>query len=155
MQVCLRYSENPLRARLILNEGFLKLFAILNTFENQTSFRIFLGRTLINTAIDYLLKHRYLASSPEQLQPEQPVLIDDKALIRITGSELNLLVRQLNNLNRIIFNLHVIDGFSHAEIADKLGISLNTSEQALSQARKTLRKFLSKIDTDNYDRVTG
>ncbi|WP_439584324.1 RNA polymerase sigma factor [Dyadobacter bucti] len=153
MNICQRYSESPKQARLILNDGFFKLFSILGTFNDPSSFKRFLAKILIHTALDHSTQIEQAPSSSYS-EVEQPVLIHEKVLIQPASKELALLIQKLTKRNRYIFNLFIIDGFSHDEIAEILGISVEASESGLAQARTTLRKFLSKIDTGNYDRVT-
>jgi RNA polymerase sigma factor (sigma-70 family) len=152
MGVCLRYSKNKDEAREILNDGFFKVFTKLESFDRQRPFKTWLARIIINTAIDY---YRHEVSKVvfvhEEAAAEFPV--QESVISKLAYEELVKLVQTLTPAYRLVFSLYVMDGYSHDEIAEQLNITVGASKSNLSRAREKLRELLSKINTDNYDRV--
>ena len=95
------------------------------------------------------MKERY-----EAFENEDQVSVDEVAISKLSFDELINMIQQLTPSYRIVFSMHVIDGFSHEEIASALQITVGASKSNLSRARERLREMLSKINIDNYDRVT-
>ncbi len=149
MVVCLRYTRNEDEAKDILQEGFLKVFSGLKNFTLKGSFEGWVRRIMANTAIDYYRKRKrdklifasdeYLydnAQIAEDNQDEKDFLVDPK-----------LIIKELQNLSpqyRMVFNLYVMEGYSHKEIAEKLSISEGTSKSNLSKAKANLKQRLQK-----------
>ncbi len=135
--VCLRYARNASDAADILQEGFIKVFSKLEQFQFQGSFEGWIRRIIINTALRTYQRRRfeYESNGWEQL-PEYPVEPD--ALQYLTEAELLHLVSCLPDGYRIVFNLVAIEGYSHAEAAELLGIQESTSRSQLTKARRWL-----------------
>ncbi|RYY91657.1 MAG: sigma-70 family RNA polymerase sigma factor, partial [Chitinophagaceae bacterium] len=104
---------------------------------------------MVNTAIDHLRRNNFLqeiGSIPDEVwQPEDPGARSDSALLY---KELVKEIKKLPPAYRTVFNMYVIDGFSHQEIADQLGIAVGTSKSNLAKARMSLQKILKKNDSD-------
>lgn len=147
--ICQRYAGNALEAQDILQEGFVRAFQGLYQFRFRGSFEGWLRRIFINTAITLArreLKHR----AGERL--DQVNLSSGEGLeglSRLCHKELLELIRQLPPGYRTVFNLYVIDRYSHREIGRLLKISVNTSKSQLSAARKSLRELLNKAGYDD------
>ena len=152
MSICLRYTRDRDQALEAANDGFLKAFRDLHRFDAARhpadvsgSFRGWLKRIMVHTAIDH-----YRANERHQHQQE----LDDATLNQATHAatpldtlsydELLALVQRLPPAYRTVFNLSVIDGFSHEEIADRLNISAGTSKSNLFKARAHLRTMLAQ-----------
>jgi len=148
MAVCLRYTNNQDEAKDILQEGFLKVFAQLQKYTLKGSFEGWVRRIMANTSIDYYRKRKrdklvyseddYLydiAQDPHENEPQE-YKVDPKRII----AEL----QELSPAYRMVFNLYVIEGYSHKEIASKLGVSEGTSKSNLSKAKVNLKKRLEK-----------
>jgi RNA polymerase sigma factor (sigma-70 family) len=149
MSICLRYSRDAEAAKDVLNDGFLKVFTRLDLYNSGKSFKGWLRRIMINTALDnyrHELKHYHLAT----IAAEEPVSDAYDALQQINYAYLVSLIQKLSPAYRTVFNLHVIDGFTHEEIAETLGITIGTSKSNLAKAREKLRVALSKSRIDEH-----
>ena len=153
MSVCLRYTRSKEEAKEILNDGFFKVFTKLESFDNSRSFKTWLSRIMINTALDHY-RQEVRRDIFENVDAADHVSVDETIISKLSHEELVSLIQKLTPSYRIVFSLYVIDGYTHEEIADKLSISLGASKSNLSRAREKLREMLSKINIDNYDRVT-
>jgi RNA polymerase sigma factor (sigma-70 family) len=144
--VCMRFAKNQMEADDILQEGFIKVFTNLNTFRNEGSLEGWVRKTIVNTAINlYKRNIKYLKDigieQAEVIQNTEPNSLD-----KISVGELLNLVRELPTGYRVVFNLNVIEGYSHKEISQILEISENTSKSQLSRARHALQKKLMEIN---------
>jgi RNA polymerase sigma factor (sigma-70 family) len=148
MSVCARYTNNQEDAVEILNDGFLKVFREIHHYrpsytDTDSSFRGWLRKIMVYTAIDH-----YRKSRRQQLVDElkegifQIAATTETAADRLSHKEIIATIQQLTPAYRAVLNLFVVEGFSHDEIADKLGISTGTSKSNLAKARKQLQKLL-------------
>lgn len=142
--VCLRYANDYHSAEDILQEGFIKVFHNLDRFRGEGSFEGWLKRIFINTAIEYYRKatnhngHADLDAISGQQIPE-------RALENLATQDLLKLIQRLSPGYRAVFNLYVIEGYSHKEIAKTLGISEGTSKSQLARARVLLQKMVKTL----------
>lgn len=135
--VCLRYARNPSDAADILQEGFMKVFTKLGQFQFQGSFEGWIRRIMVNTALRAYQKQRFEQESfGYETLPESPVAPD--AIASLSEAELLELIRKLPDGYRSVFNLVAIEGYSHAEAAEMLGIQESTSRSQLTKARRWL-----------------
>ena len=153
MSICLRYTPSREEAKEILNDGFLKVFTKLESFDTNRSFKTWLSRVMINTALDHY-RQEVRRDVFENVEMAEPVSVDETAISKLAHDELIGMIQKLTPSYRIVFSLSVIDGYTHEEIAEQLNISVGASKSNLSRAREKLREMLSKINSDNYDRVT-
>lgn len=153
MSICLRYTRSRDEAKEILNDGFLKVFTKLDSFDSNRSFKTWLGRIMINTALDHY-RQEVRRDVFDDVEVADQVAVDETVISKLAHEELVGLIQKLTPSYRIVFSLSVIDGFTHEEIAEQLGISVGASKSNLSRAREKLREMLSKINIDDYDRVT-
>ena len=151
MSICIRYARDKEEAQEILNDGFMKVFTKIHLYDTEKSFKGWLRRLLINTAIDHFRsnkKHYY----HDELSPVNDQAVEGDALDSMSHNDILALVQRLTPMYRTVFSLYVIDGFNHEEIADKLGISVGTSKSNLSKARANLKKMLMKMNKELYER---
>ncbi|MCP4438645.1 MAG: sigma-70 family RNA polymerase sigma factor [Aureispira sp.] len=144
MGVCLRYSNNSEDARDILNEGFVKVFRYLHRYKIGTSLNSWIRRIMINTAIDFYRKavrHRTEDIEQAQYTPSG----GEDAISRYSTQEIMKVIQQLPPSYRAVFNLYAIEGYSHKEVANTLGISESTSRSNLVKARTKLKVMLAKL----------
>ena len=152
MGICLRYANSQQEAEELLQEGFMKLFRNIEKFEINrhadvlTSLKGWFKRILINTCIDQFRKNRhntmtYTITSEFEL----PVINQATAVDQISYKELVDAIRFLSPGYRQVFNLFVIEGLSHEDIAEKLGISIGTSKSNLSKAREKMKKIILQL----------
>lgn len=143
--VCLRYARSREDAADILQEGFLKVYSKLGQFQFQGSFEGWIRRVMVNTALRAYQKQRFdFEQTGYERLPESPV--DPDALSALSEAELMNLVRQLPDGYRAVFNLVAIEGYSHAEAAELLGIQESTSRSQLTKARRHLEAEIEKLE---------
>jgi RNA polymerase sigma-70 factor (ECF subfamily) len=149
LAVCLRYSNNMEEAKDILHNGFLKVFDNLKNFKVEGSFEGWIRRIMINTSIEYMRqkKQNYLIVSTvyanEKSTTTADDISDDTIIENLNCEGLLSALRALTPAYRTVFNLFIVDEYSHKEIADLLDISEDTSKSNLSKAKFNLRKNLA------------
>ncbi|MBI3234114.1 MAG: RNA polymerase sigma factor [Bacteroidetes bacterium] len=139
--ICLRYSSIVEDAEEIINDGFLKVFSNLKQYQHTQSFKGWIRRIMINTAIDYYRKNQKYQFH-EDVSEMEIVDINEGVLSKISANEILKLIQQLPNSYRMVFTLFVIDGYSHKEIGDMLGIREGTSKSNLRDARAKLQLMI-------------
>ena len=141
--VCLRYAGNPEDAEDVLQEGFIKIFKKLNSFRREGSFEGWIRRVFVNTAIEHFRRKRYLQSI--SVKEENTIEgADISVLDKMAVKDIVALIKELSPGYRTIFNMYVIDGFTHKEISDILNISEGTSKSQLSRAKAILQGLVKK-----------
>ena len=145
MSVCLRYVSNWETAEDLLQEGFIKVFSAIGSFEGSGSFEGWMRRIFVNTALEYLRKNDILKESVEIDNTEVLQEVDYSAIERISADELMELIAELPPGFRTVFNMFVIEGYSHKEIGDALGITESTSRSQLTRAKRLLQKKLEEL----------
>ncbi|MCP1385692.1 RNA polymerase sigma factor [Runella salmonicolor] len=155
MGVCMRYVPNREEALEVVNDGFLKIFQKVQMYDAEKPFKIWLRRIMINTALDHYRQNVKFQHNTDLSVAENTVAVADSDNIYSTLAHEDLieLIQQLTPSYRTVFNLYVIDGYSHEEIAQRLGISEGTSKSNLARARENLRVMLSKKKSNEYARV--
>ena len=143
MGVCLWYAHNREEAEEILQDGFMRVFTYIHTYKGQGSFEGWIRRIVVNAA---LLKYRsksQLRVVVEYNDGEHDIKEPDSVIEMLDAKELVKLVQTLSPGYRMVFNLYVLEGMKHREIAELLGISEGTSKSNLSDARLILQKALT------------
>lgn len=155
LKIIFRYIYHYENAVYIMNDGFVKLFNSFEKFvpgDDSSMEKLFMGymrRIMINTAIDELRRKHLvpeIGGIPEYLWNEPGRFQDADQLLLY--KDLIILIRELPPQYRIVFNLYVIDGYNHLEIADMLKIPVGTSKANLSRARTLLQKNILKLEND-------
>ena len=151
MKICYRYQNHPEEVEEIMNEGFLKLFKNINQFDESRhtvidiALKGWFKRILINTCIDHYRKNAtYLNGRPVSEETENIADRAETGQDKLSYKDIIEAIRELSPAYRTVFNLFVIEGLKHEEIAEQLGISVGASKSNLSKARENLRKILSK-----------
>tara|TARA_R110002012_G_scaffold96576_1_gene232780 strand:- start:6821 stop:7387 length:567 start_codon:yes stop_codon:yes gene_type:complete len=149
MSVCLRYSDTREEAKQLLHDGFMILFNDPKKYNPSLPFKPWFRRVLVNLCINHFRKNQgnLEGSSLDQvseIESSQPT-----ALENMQFEELLALILKLPAAYRAVFNLYVLDGFSHVEIASLLEISVGTSKSNLSRARQKLKEMLNST---SYER---
>ncbi|AXE20934.1 RNA polymerase subunit sigma-70 [Runella rosea] len=155
MGVCMRYVPNREEALEVVNDGFLKIFQKVQMYDAEKPFKIWLRRIMINTALDHYRQNVKFQHNTDLSVAENTIAAADSDNVYSTLAHEDLieLIQQLTPSYRTVFNLYVIDGYSHEEIAQRLGISEGTSKSNLARARENLRVMLSKKKSNEYARV--
>jgi len=143
--VCLRFARSRMEADDFLQEGFIKVFANLQSFRNEGSLDGWIRRTIINTAINLIKKNAKFLNNTEIDRADVLPREDATALDSLCAEELLEMIAELPTGYRIVFNLNVIEGYTHKEIGSLLDISENTSKSQLSRARQALQKKISEL----------
>lgn len=148
MSICLRYTDTETQAEEAFSEGFVKVFTQLDRYDESRSFKGWLRRILINTAIDLHRRekpHRYQV----EIENAVPLHFDECTLDRLSADEIRQLIGELPPAYRNVFNLYVVEGYNHREIAEMLGISEGTSKSNLSKARARLQARIENQTPSN------
>lgn len=138
--ICLRFAGNEMEADDILQEGFIKVLTKIKDFRNEGSFEGWIRRTIINTAINYYRKNLKYSKFQDIDDCEISPVNDESIFDKLSKEELINLIHALPNGYRTVFNLNVIEGYTHKEIGQMLNISDNTSKSQLTRARSILQK---------------
>lgn len=145
--VCLRYCGNSDDAQDLLQEGFVKVFKNLEKYRGEGSFEGWIRRIFVNTSIEHFRRKVTITTVTET----QEAAIQDKewnALESMAEKDIIKVIQQLSPGYRQVFNMYVIEGYSHKEISEILGISEGTSKSQLARAKVILKKMIeTKITT--------
>ena len=152
--ICYRYTKSLTDAEDVLQDGFVKVFRHLHTYKCEGELGAWIRRIMVTTALNFLKKHsRYRTDLSFDNNDALHPVIDSDAEVKMTAREVAELVRQLPTGYQTIFNLHAVEGFSHVEIGQMLGISDGTSRSQYARARQLLMSWMetqSMIKTDQY-----
>ncbi|TVZ54987.1 RNA polymerase sigma-70 factor (ECF subfamily) [Lutibacter sp. Hel_I_33_5] len=142
--VCRQYVKDMHHAEDLMLQGFLKVFTNVQKFKSEGSFEGWIRRIMVNTCLSYLRK-----KNPVQLSDEDYVFNDSatESLENTSVEDIQKLIDKLPEGYKLVFNLYAIEGFKHAEIAEKLQISESTSKSQLFKARKWLQTNYIKMNS--------
>ncbi|MFM6924151.1 MAG: RNA polymerase sigma factor [Ferruginibacter sp.] len=148
MAICDCYAANEEDAVEILNDGFLKIFKEIHRFKpaysnEMNSFKGWLRKIMVCTAIDHFrknVKHKMVGEL--NVSSVMVYTTEESPLEKISYDEIIRSIQNLSPAYRTVLNLFIIEGFSHEEIADQLGIAVGTSKSNLAKARKQLQKLI-------------
>ncbi len=147
--VCLRYARHDSEAQDMLQDGFIKVFDNLKSFKSKGSFEGWIRRIVVNTSLNYCRKSSF---KQEQIGIEdyQDIVVNPKAISSLGEQELLKIIQQLPDGYRMVFNLYVIEGYSHREIGELLSVTESTSRSQLAKARKWMQHELEKQKISNH-----
>jgi len=145
LTVCRRYVRDKMEAEDILVVSFTKVFEKFSQFKGDGSFEGWVRRIVVNESLTYLRKNKtmYLETDLETADRESDLHIQESDL---EAEDLMKLIHELPAGYRMVFNLYAIDGFSHKEIAEQIGITESTSKSQLSRARMHLQQRLQNLE---------
>lgn len=143
MSIALRYSSTKAEAEEIMNESFFKVFSKIDQYDDSYEFKAWFRTILVNTSIDYHRKYKKLKtySSEEIISVETD---DNMGLNTLLYEDILKGIQELSPAYRLVFNLYVIEGYKHHEIAEQLNISVGTSRSNYARARVLLQKYVAK-----------
>ena len=145
-RLALRYGKNRVEAQDVFQEGLINIFKDLHQFDSERGeFIHWSNRVLVNSALRFLKKNQWQNTFTDLKVAENEQEISESILDEMAAKELVQIIQQLPLGYRIVFNLYVIEGFSHREIAQKLGIQESTSRSQLVKARKMLQSKITQI----------
>lgn len=149
MSISLRYASNRDEASEILNDSFMKIFSNLKKFDLTKPFKPWLRKIVVNTAINhYHKKQREI--QVEEMEKAKNEFDTEKILSGISYQEVIGLLQKLPPAYRTVFNLYVIEGYSHEEIASMLNIAIGTSKSNLFKAKEQLKLILTDFFEADY-----
>ncbi len=148
MTLCLRYTRSEADAMEVLNTGFYKVYKHINRYDtSKASVYTWIRTIIINSCLDFIKAKGTIIR--EELDQAAAVDLPPDVLIKMSATEILQLVRQLPPATQGVFNLYVMEGYTHKEIGGLMGISEGTSKWHLSEARKILKKLISKQETNS------
>ncbi len=142
--LCLQYASNEEDAQDIMQEGFIKVFAKLDQVKNPAALPGWIRRVMINTALEKY-RSQVILQRVDEVREEHHEEAGNDALDRLSCDELVGLIQTLTPRYRVVFNLYAIEGFTHQEISEELGISIGTSKSNLSRARGVLQEKIKTM----------
>jgi RNA polymerase sigma factor (sigma-70 family) len=140
--VCLRYTSTKEDAEDLLQEGFIRAFGSLKNYKYEGSFEGWIRRIFVHTCIEVFRKKSKMYPMIELIENYHSSEKDDTLNIDIHANDLMKMVQSLSPGYKIIFNMFAIDGYSHKEIAEHLGITEGTSKSQMARARMVLQKMI-------------
>ncbi len=154
MNVCYRYSKKTEDAEDLLQDGFVKVFTNLSRYDFNGSLEGWIRRIMVNTAIDFYRKNKnvhFVDEEGDYILETSKVESADHIYSQFGVDEIMDAIRQLSPVYKTVFNMYVIDGYKHKEIAKHLNISEGTSKSNLAKAKNNLREILIKKEKRYYD----
>ena len=150
LAVCARYAKDNFEAEDMLQVGFVKIFEKIKDYKGEGSFEGWVRRIMVNTSIEFYRKNaRMFPVVDIDSAPETQV--QENQLNKINMNDLLNIIQKLSPGYRMIFNMYAIEGFSHREIAEELGISEGTSKSQLARARAILQENILKMEGNQHE----
>jgi RNA polymerase sigma factor (sigma-70 family) len=146
MAICLRYAGDRDEAAEVMNQGFLKVFTKIESYDPSRPFKAWLGRIMTNVSIDYYRANLKMAYTDDLEKAEHLHDVSVATDNNLNYNDLLAMVQRLPQGYRTVFNLFAIDGYSHEEIAEMLNINIGTSKSNLFKARQKLKQM--SLDAD-------
>ena len=151
--LCCRYRKNKMEAEDVLIAAFTKILNRIDQYTGEGNFEGWMRKVVVNDALSYLRKNKnmYLETdiTAADYEPDYEKLED-----QLEAEDLLKMIDSLPTGYRIVFNLYSIEGYSHKEIGDQLGISESTSKSQLSRARVALQKCLMDTERKLVQKIT-
>ncbi|MCX8081641.1 MAG: RNA polymerase sigma factor [Bacteroidia bacterium] len=145
MGIAIRYAKSEDKAEDLVNMGFMKILNNLPKYDNSLPFKNWIRRIMVNTIIDEFRKekkHKDNLEYVDEYGTYYEYSIENNAIQRMSANDILNLISKLPENTAKIFNLYVIDGFTHREIADMLDISEGTSKWHVNMAREKLKQMI-------------
>jgi RNA polymerase sigma factor (sigma-70 family) len=139
--VCFRYVKDKDQAHELVHEGFIKVFKKIDSYKHSGSFEGWIRRIMVNVCLDYLRKQKKFQREVS-IEAAYEASLPEEALSDLQAEYILEKVQELPDPLRTVFQLYVVEGYAHKEIAKKLGFGASTSRAYLTEARKQLRKSL-------------
>ncbi len=152
--ICIRYLKDRDDAEDVMIQGFMKVYQNIAKFRQEGSFEGWIRRIIVNECLTFIRKNRSMYLETEIKKAEN----DPNCSFLEQNLEVEDLMNMIGRLPsgyRTVFNLYAIEGYSHAEIADQLGINVNTSKSQLSRARSHLQKELIAAEKQLNQKIIG
>ncbi len=141
MAICLRYTQSRFEAEDIFHEAFIKVFKNIITWQGG-SFEGWMRRIFVNTAINHYHQNKKYFDHVDSAYAETSLSSSDNVISHLSNQELLELVNRMPEGYKMVFNLHVVEGYNHNEIAEMLNIAEGSSKSQLSKAKAHLKKLI-------------
>lgn len=139
--LCLRYSGSAEDAQDVLQEGFIKVFGNLDKYRGDGSFEGWIRRIFVNTAIEYF-RRKLKVSTVSEIDENAMEDKEWNGFEALAEKDIINMLQEISPGYRQVFNMYVIEGYSHKEIADMLGITEGTSKSQLARAKTSLKRII-------------
>lgn len=144
--VCLRYASDRTEAEDFLQDGFMQVFKNLNQFDSaRGSLQGWVRKVIINKSLQHVRKKKLPFTNNDVSDFANQIAGDENIISMLSAKEIVLLIQQLPNGYKVVFNLFMIEGYSHQEIADQLNITVSTSKSQLRKARLALQQKITEL----------
>jgi len=153
--VCFRYTKSLKDAEDVLQDGFVKVFFNLKQFNSDGELGAWIRKIMVNTALNFLKKNKKYQDDLYFIDHHLHPVANDNPAIRMQAKELSELIRQLPPGYQTIFNLHAVEGYSHVEIGEMLGITDGTSRSQYARARGLLISWIEKYSVETKSESYG
>ncbi len=143
--VCMRYAKDRFEAEDILQVAFIKIFEKIKNFRSEGSFEGWIRRIMVHTSIEFYRKNARMYPVVD-IDNVQEHSVAENQLNRLNMNDLMNAIKSLSPGYRMVFNMYAIEGYSHKEIAQELGINEGTSKSQLARARVILQDYINKME---------
>ena len=144
MSVCMRYASSNEEAMDLLHDGFIKIFQKIHLYVPQASLKSWMARIIVNTAIDHFRRSK--RQPLNDIEDASHIGSSDPSIIQqLSEQEILSCIQKLPPVYRSTFNLFVMEGYSHKEIAELLGTTESTSRSNLVKARNKLKTLIDEL----------
>ncbi|MGN6177762.1 MAG: RNA polymerase sigma factor [Mucilaginibacter sp.] len=150
MGVCMGYATDRMEAEDMLQNGFIRVFQKLNDYRGEGAFEGWVRRIMVHSSIEYYRKHHKMMQAVVMDEVDEPS-VNPLAAAKLDAKDLMALIQQLAPGYRIVFNLYAIEGYSHREIGEIVGITEGASKSQLSRARTILKEQIAKLEGKRYE----
>lgn len=148
MGICLRYAKDRDDAEDILQTGFIRVFQKISDFRMEGSFEGWVKRIMVNTALEHYRKNLRTLTAVSLDEVQEEVSFSDWNALEV--EDLLNVIQSLPNGYRMVFNMYALEGYSHKEIAEELGITESGSKSQLSRARALLKEKIKQLEVDDH-----
>lgn len=148
LSICKRYIPNGEESEDVLQDAFVKIFQKIGDFKQEGSLEGWMRRIVVNTALDAIRKNKKWLGVAQVEAVENQASFDDNAFDNMDVNHLLQMINEMPDGYRVVFNMFAIEGYSHKEIADTLGVSENTSKSQYSRARAFLRTQIEQLESE-------
>jgi RNA polymerase sigma factor (sigma-70 family) len=149
--VCMRYATDRMEAEDMLQNGFIRVFQKMDDFRGDGSFEGWMRRIMVHSSIEYYRKHHKLLKVVDIEGEGIEQSVNPIAIANLDAKDLMTLIQQLSPGYRMVFNLYAIEGYSHREIGEIMGISEGASKSQLSRARTILKEQITQAGGKRYE----
>jgi RNA polymerase sigma-70 factor (ECF subfamily) len=151
--ICLRYAASTEEAEDMLQEAFIRIFSKLNQFKNDGPLGAWIRRVVVNTAAEIYRRDKKLRNHTDIDKYSAFISDTENILSDLSAGDIAKKIRQLPDGYRVVFNMFAVEGYSHREIADTLGVTENTSKSQYCRARNALKVMIENEILEYHAKV--